>query len=186
MNKLPKWATTVTPLSKTVALIIFTSFPVFAFIFGMKYQLTLTPFVPAYQPAFIIRDVNRTDTEAALIVRCGSFDKKPVPTASRSQVVRGPAWAPDCRHIAWSAWQTLSIPLSATGKIIPITPPAASDKEGVYILEDSSNKPKRIYSPKKANESPTFMRWINRNNILFSAGGKKFKYNLVTDTTQPE
>jgi len=36
---LPKWATTVTPLSKILALIIFITFPILGFIFGMKYQL---------------------------------------------------------------------------------------------------------------------------------------------------
>jgi len=35
---LPKWASTVTPLSKTIAIIIFISFPILGFILGMKYQ----------------------------------------------------------------------------------------------------------------------------------------------------
>ncbi len=35
---LSKWATTVTPLSKTLALIIFITFPIIAFILGMRYQ----------------------------------------------------------------------------------------------------------------------------------------------------
>lgn len=35
---LPKWATTVTPLSKALALLIFITFPVFGFILGMQYQ----------------------------------------------------------------------------------------------------------------------------------------------------
>jgi len=36
--KLPKWAVTVTPLSKALALIIFISFPIIAFLLGMQYQ----------------------------------------------------------------------------------------------------------------------------------------------------
>jgi len=39
---LPKWATTVTPFSKTLALIIFTTFPIISFILGMQYQKLLT------------------------------------------------------------------------------------------------------------------------------------------------
>lgn len=35
---LPKWATTVTPFSKTFALIIFITFPILGFILGMRYQ----------------------------------------------------------------------------------------------------------------------------------------------------
>jgi len=35
---LPKWAVTVTPLSKILALIIFIAFPIIGFILGMQYQ----------------------------------------------------------------------------------------------------------------------------------------------------
>lgn len=35
---LPKWATTVTPFSKILALIIFITFPIVSFLLGMKYQ----------------------------------------------------------------------------------------------------------------------------------------------------
>lgn len=35
---LPKWATTVTPLSKALALFIFITFPIIGFILGMQYQ----------------------------------------------------------------------------------------------------------------------------------------------------
>lgn len=38
---LPSWATTVTPFSKILALILFISFPIFGFVFGMKYQSTV-------------------------------------------------------------------------------------------------------------------------------------------------
>jgi len=39
--KLPKEITTVTPLSKAVALIMFISLPIIAFFFGMRYQTML-------------------------------------------------------------------------------------------------------------------------------------------------
>jgi hypothetical protein len=38
MKKLPKWATTVTPLSKYLALSMLVLFPIIAFKLGMKYQ----------------------------------------------------------------------------------------------------------------------------------------------------
>jgi putative hemolysin len=40
--KLPKWATTVTPLSKTLALIIFITFPILGFWVGRAYQSSLS------------------------------------------------------------------------------------------------------------------------------------------------
>jgi len=42
MITLPKELTTVTPLSKTVALVMFISLPLIAFLFGMQYQMALT------------------------------------------------------------------------------------------------------------------------------------------------
>lgn len=43
---LPKELTTVTPLSKNIALVIFTLLPIGAFLMGMKYQRMLTGYVP--------------------------------------------------------------------------------------------------------------------------------------------
>lgn len=40
--KLPKELTTVTPLSKTIALLLFISLPIVAFIFGINYQKILS------------------------------------------------------------------------------------------------------------------------------------------------
>jgi hypothetical protein len=44
MKKLSKAWTTVTPLSKTLALIIFTLFPIFGFLLGRYYQKTVDRF----------------------------------------------------------------------------------------------------------------------------------------------
>lgn len=40
--KLPKWLTTVTPFSKTLALIIFITFPIFGFYLGRFYEQRLS------------------------------------------------------------------------------------------------------------------------------------------------
>lgn len=40
-KKLPKWATTVTPLSKTLALLMFILFPILGFYYGTYYQKEL-------------------------------------------------------------------------------------------------------------------------------------------------
>jgi hypothetical protein len=58
MKKLPKWATTVTPLSKTLALIIFITFPILGFCFGRKYQsaldqIEISPSVGMANPASV-------------------------------------------------------------------------------------------------------------------------------------
>jgi len=47
--KLPKELTTVTPLSKTVALLMFILLPVIAFLLGMKFQQKMTLYVPPTQ-----------------------------------------------------------------------------------------------------------------------------------------
>jgi hypothetical protein len=43
MKKLPNWATTITPLSKVIALLMFATFPVLAFWFGYNYRDSLRP-----------------------------------------------------------------------------------------------------------------------------------------------
>src|SRR3989338_2232690 len=48
--RLPNELITVTPLSKTVALIMFTLLPIIAFILGMKYQAGLSAFKPTVTP----------------------------------------------------------------------------------------------------------------------------------------
>lgn len=61
-----KWATTVTPLSKFFALIIFITFPILGFIFGMKYQLFI--------------DLNKTQTN--LIIPTIAIRQIVTPTVS--------------------------------------------------------------------------------------------------------
>lgn len=47
---LPKWATTVTPLSKIIALFMFIAFPILGILFGMKYQQTIDISKQTYIP----------------------------------------------------------------------------------------------------------------------------------------
>lgn len=176
MKKLPKWMTTVTPLSKTVALIVFTTFPVFAFFFGRLYEAVSLPYTPGYHPAFIVREVAKADTQESLINRCGGFDVKLMPATDKTMVVSGPAWAPDCRHTAWSSWKTVPIVLKAAS--MAAVPEKATEREGIFLYSDADKKVVRVYTPEKTGQHPTFLQWVDRNNFLFDAGGKKYRFNL--------
>lgn len=53
-NKLPVWATTVTPLSKTIALLMFILLPIAGFYYGMYYQQLLDTQKQLEPPEYII------------------------------------------------------------------------------------------------------------------------------------
>ena len=62
-KKLPSWLTTVTPLSKILAMILFITFPFVGFYLGMKYQERITvntPSIPAIKitPTPIVTQVD--------------------------------------------------------------------------------------------------------------------------------
>jgi hypothetical protein len=57
---LPKWATTVTPFSKTLALIIFISFPIIGFVLGIKYQTMLNSYNEVTVPSVVTSIVTKT------------------------------------------------------------------------------------------------------------------------------
>src|SRR5947207_1948608 len=105
-TKLSKQWTTVTPLSKMFAL-------------GM---LVILPFIGAYV-GYKLRDkayvkpspveLARTgpmmsgDSKSETIRRCGDIPREELGVDyGHFTIVDGPVWAPDCRHIAWSVWQS--------------------------------------------------------------------------------
>ena len=97
---LPKWATTVTPLSRTIALALFILLPIVSFYFGMQYQKKvvqinqnvsvpiLTPIITAElqpTPTSSPSEKCQTDSDCDQGMTCGGSGKcaywdQPVPT----------------------------------------------------------------------------------------------------------
>lgn len=86
--KLPKELTTVTPVSKAVALIIFITLPIIAFLFGMRYQtmsaeqdsfILPTPRIVKQLPSptsYIFPPNNITPTKTQGVASCGGIAGK--------------------------------------------------------------------------------------------------------------
>lgn len=180
--KLSKSLTKVTPFSRRLALVIFTAFPILGFFLGTYYQQSKqqTP-----TPQEITRKVYLLDTPRRLIERCGDIPNKVYPkNTNRFDVIKTPAWSPDCRHIAYSLWESgTSYPIedlnnqTVTRKL--------SGREGVFVYSDADQTTKKIYNPLNIDETPTFIEWQDRENLIYSARNQKIKYNIITQEELP-
>lgn len=165
--KLPKSFTTVTPFSKGVALLMYFIFPIIGFQLGLIYQKSITPQyhinpVPARLPI---------ETDQDLIERCGKLPRAAVKDYGRFSVKKGPVWSPDCRHIAWSVW------MSGTGGS-DVQAATVGGDEGVYVYTDSSGTARKIYTPTEPGMTTEFLRWKDRDMLLFQTSQGEQTYSL--------
>lgn len=118
-----------------------------------------------------------------LIKRCGTIPTENLQiNKGHFTVLDGPVWSPDCRHIAWSLWQSgTSNPVTGEG----IGGNGPYSYEGIYIYTESTNQIKQIYTPTEAGESATFQKWSDRNTIIFTKQQTPYKYSLKTGRIKP-
>lgn len=178
---LPKWAVTVTPFSKTLALIIFVTFPIIGFGLGMKYQKTVTPSRTEYITKERIIRLPPKDTVLSLIKRCGMIPDEVQINKSHFDVINGPVWSQDCRHISWSLWESGPGYREDKPEVIQEienNPRQLSGREGVFLYTEATKKTVKIFSPSKLGELPVFKEWLDRNTIVFTANNNEYKYDL--------
>ncbi len=113
--------------------------------------------------------------------RCGQIPDEVVTNNEYFDAVRGPSWAPDCRHIAWSLRES-SIGYEGNDPAVieelENIPRKLTGREGVFLYTDATKKTTKIYSPKKINETPAFEKWLDRNTIVFTAENNEYKYDI--------
>mgnify|MGYP001608901732 CR=1 FL=1 len=181
---LPKSLTTVTPLSKYLAMFLFVALPFVGFYLGMG--MKKEPQVQYVTQEKIVK-VKAEENRRDLIKRCGDIPSEDLKiNKGHFTVLDGPDWAPDCRHIAWSLWQS--------GTSIPIDDPATESlsykgpypHEGIYLYSDATKQVRKIYSPKKGEFTVAFKKWKDRNTIIFAKGQELFSYDITTGEIQPE
>ena len=173
--RLPKWAVTVTPLSKTIAMLLFVSLPFIGFYIGVKQ----TPSLPIKtNSTTIIKKVKiyPTDSPKKLVERCGEYPSDLDIDDNKFNVVSGPLWSPDCRHITWSIW--------ISGTSCPDCPSVTniSLQEGIYLYDYNSKKISKIYTPKRINETPTINYWQNRNELNVTIKDKNYIIDITDNT----
>ncbi len=191
--KLPNYLTTVTPISKVIALILFIIFPVIAFYFGIYYQQA-KPAKIEYITHEKIVEVYPTETLQDLILRCGDYPLKilKIPHGGWNDR-RGPTWSADCRHIVWSlhrsspAW--IATTESEEKKLQEL--PSFDDRqtqsdEGIFVYEDKTGNIKTIYHPLTKKDARYFKEWKDNNTVIFTAKERTYSYNLQSDSIQNE
>ncbi len=129
-----------------------------------------------------------------LIEKCGDIPKEIGVKVNHYTVIDGPAWSPDCKHIAWSLWQsgTGVIDIDATPTPAPSVKPTPSPLpfEGIYLYDAQTKKTKKIISPKPFDENstdnPGFGGWQDENTFSFSRvtnlGREGCYYNIMNNT----
>jgi hypothetical protein len=132
---LPEYLTKVTALSKKYALLLFIVLPLVGFYLGVKYQQSLPNTIEYVEKEKIVK-VPTSNSPQSLIRRCGFIPDIANPSRVRFDVINGPMWAPDCRHIAWSLWLSGTSYLGDEPEIIKEienNPRELSGREGVFI-----------------------------------------------------
>ena len=183
---LPKSFTTVTPLSKLSAAILFIVLPFICFLLGTKFQVKQPQNFQYIVKEKIVR-VPVVDDKASLIQRCGDIPINAYPKQGHYDVVSDMVWAPDCRHIAWSLWESGTGYLGNDSKVleeIANNPRTLSGREGVFIYNDSNGLTKKIFNPSGINEIPELINWKNKDTLIFKAGEKILSYDFLTDQIQ--
>ncbi|MFO0703702.1 MAG: hypothetical protein U0525_03185 [Patescibacteria group bacterium] len=185
--KLSKTFTTVTPLSKSIALGIFILFPFLGFIAGRQYQALVS--IPqtqivtqnVYKTQYLAPDPSYLDTE-----RCGSFPNLPSSSVrNESQEVVGPIWSPDCRHIAWSTNSMNNNNKDnikqKSNSIINIPSTEGDSSFGIYVYNDRTQKIQKIYIPKTKDETFFINEWSTSDNLIITINNIVKEYSINSD-----
>lgn len=175
--KLPQFLTTVTPFSKLLAMVLFILFPIASFYLGIKYQQSFPAKIEYITQEKIIK-VFPTETPKSLIYRCGDIPEYSDLNIPRDRFTRviGPFWSPDCRHIAWSVWQSGAMGIEYQGPY---------SFEGLFLYDDKDKKVKKIYTP-NLGETVEIKEWKDKDTVIFSKDGiHRYSIDITTDFIGP-
>ncbi len=126
MKASKKW-TTVTPFSKAMALAMLIIFPILGVFLGYYLRDNLLQTTPSEIKEVI--KVPISDSEEEVIRRCGDFSREELGlNYGHYTMVHGPTWSPDCRHIAWSVFNSGTSYITPPGTESPSMKPYASDQ----------------------------------------------------------
>ena len=124
--------------------------------------------------------------------RCGDLPQKVYETVQMGNDqfsdLKGPFWAPDCRHIAWSF--NNFFPGGWFGEITEeekkqiSKPREVNELDGVYLYDDRTQNIMKIYQPLQVDEYTTFKEWENKDTLIYTKKGKTFIYDIVSGTTK--
>ena len=150
-------------------------------------EISPTPTVFQFLQEDVAR-IKETEAEIELQERCGDFpDIKQLSTLSNSKTSASEAkWSPDCKYVLWfqaffpmvGGWYEDNYEINKPKPTNTPTPFVAKNNEGIFLLNISSGKIERIYVPKK-EEFIGNIKWIDNNQLLFSADESEFIYSII-------
>ena len=192
--KLPRSLTTVTLLSKLIALILFVSLPFIGFYLGYKYRssiiFTETPNpVNSSATDFSQEQISQIKRLEDVIARCGDAPIiEPYRISISSQTQLGAGWAPNCRNIAWSSTRSnLAVGWYSDEDYqeTTITPPPFKPEkfEGIFVYNICSQKIDRIYTP-DTEDGFYFDKWLDNVSFLYHTPNQAYVYNLLDNSSQ--
>ncbi len=132
-------------------------------------------------------------TTTSLFTKCGDMPSEVVIDRDHFSSVGGPEWSPDCKNIAWSVWESGPSFEGVTDNSNTKKSNVPDPKEGIYVYAISTKEKKKVYVPQLPNQTPTYLKWKDEHNIIFSisdnsskSGLKNMIYNLESGTSKPE
>lgn len=158
-------------------------------------QVAQTP--TSIQPPSPTQAMTKDDIRRMLIDRCGDIprEKLNLPTGHFT-VVDGPSWSPDCRHIAWSVWNSGTGVINSDGSVEPISSAAG---EGVFLYTEATGKITKLSIPNPYNNNPILQQWRDRDTLIIdyntnviddnkktNKGRANFTFDITTNTAQPQ
>ncbi len=173
--KSAKYITTISPLSKYLALSMLVIIPIIGFMIGRNYEREMTKLPTSSKPQNTeSNQIVATDENSDIqkIARCGDYPQSLDTSGDKFRIVNGPSWSSDCRYIVWSIW------MSGPGGLTQEQPSARKQTEGVFVFSERTGKVQKIYPRGSNNETPEFLGWKDNNVFLFKTMNGKFSYDL--------
>lgn len=164
--------TTVTPLSKFIAFILFICLPFIGFYLGVKYGKTQIKSTDNAPLTKIVR-VEKVEDQKDLLKRCGTKALLDLDIYKEHFTqINGPLLSPDCRHIAWSSWESGTMGMEIK---------KAQDHEGLFIYSEKTGIAEKVVIP-ELGKSVAIQKWIDGETLKYKIDSEVFTYKLGTPT----
>lgn len=132
----------------------------------------------------------QTNKPSNLVEKCGDYPSDTQLNIPRGHftAVNGPAWAPDCKHITYSVYNSGTVAINPDGSSNAVKGGA---KEGIFLYNIESKTVTLLVLP-TLYLTPVFDSWIDNKTISFTAmvknyvGRKSYLFDITTNKVTSE
>jgi len=182
--QLPKSFTTVTPLSKALALILFVSLPFVGFLLGYRYNKSIS-IIPSDVKVVETQRPSQEDLDKLESVennlRCGQSPSLGGYYLTPNQGMDSYAvWSPDCRHIAWSTLSEAFFQFFPSPSNLSYEP---RGWEGIFLYNSCNEEIDKVYTP-ETDTLYSFEKWLDSNSFIYNLDNQKYVYFVDDGSSQ--